>query len=225
MNHTYSEEKPEVISPKYSSAITLFAKLFSYIFHPLFIPLYVYYYLIFIHQGYFSGYNEKTKLGILMQVTVNMVFFPALSVLLLKQVGFIGSIFLRTQKDRIIPYIAAGIFFFWMYLVFRAKSILRFIMPYIAFGVFLSSSVGLIANIYYKISMHAMGCGGMIGLLLVVLKTNPMPPFTSPLMIAIFISGVVCTSRLIVSNHTQKEIYMGLFWGFVCQFVAAIFII
>ena len=104
---------------KQSSVVTFFAKLFSYVFHPLFIPLYVAYYLVFVHQGYFTGFNEKAKSWVLIRIALNMVFFPALTVLLLKSVGFIESIFLKKQKDRIIPYMAAGVFFFWMYLVFR----------------------------------------------------------------------------------------------------------
>jgi hypothetical protein len=188
-------------------------------------PLYVVYYLVFIHQGYFAGYSEKAKTWILIRIALNMVFFPAVTVLLLKQVGFIESIFLKKQRDRIIPYMAAGIFFFWMYLVFRNQPDIPQILTSFTFGVFLASSVGLIANIYFKISMHAMGCGGMLGLMLVVLKTNALAPFTLPLSIALIITGVVCTSRLIVSDHTQKDIYMGLFWGFVCQFISAAYIL
>lgn len=223
--HVEEYKTVDTVSIKHSTVEIAVAKFFSYVFHPLFIPLYVGYYLVFIHQGYFAGYNEKSKLWILIRIALNMVFFPAITVLLLKQVGFIESMFLKKQRDRIIPYMAAGIFFFWMYLVFRNQPEIPQILTSFTFGVFLASSVGLIANIYFKISMHAMGCGGMLGLMLVVLKTNPFSPFTLPLIIAIFITGIVCTSRLIVSDHTQRDIYIGLFWGFACQFIAAAFIL
>jgi hypothetical protein len=36
------------------------------------------------------------------------------------------------------------------------------------------------------------------------------------------LTGLVCTSRMIVSDHTPKEIYAGLLVGLVCQFVGAI---
>jgi hypothetical protein len=120
---------------------------------------------------------------------------------------------------------ASGIFFFWMYLVFRNLPEIPSILTAFTFGVFLTSSVALLANIYFKISMHALGCGGMLGLMIVVLNTNPASPFTLPLMTAIFITGIVCTSRLIVSNHTQKDIYTGLFFGFICQLISAMFLL
>ena len=91
-------------------------------------------------------------------------------------------------------------------------------------GVFLTTAVALIANIFYKISMHAIGCGGMLGIFIIIMNSNSML-MTWPLSLALIITGLVCTSRLIVSDHTQKEIYMGLLVGLVCQFGAAIVIL
>lgn len=210
---------------RYSGIVTVFAKIFSFVFHPLFIPLYVAYYLVFVHDGYFTGFGEKAKSWVILRVALNMVFFPALTVLLLKGVGFIESVFLKKQKDRVIPYMAAEIFFFWMYLVFRNQPEIPLILTAFTFGVFLASSAALIANIYFKISMHAIGCGGMLGLMIVVLNTNPSSPFTLPLIISILITGIVCTSRMIVNDHTQKDIYMGLLCGFFCQFISAAFLL
>jgi hypothetical protein len=215
----------KAINRQENPVIVFFAKVFSYIFHPLFIPLYVTGYLAFINHNFFAGYSEKARAWVMIRVALNMVFFPALTVLLLKGVGFIDSIFLKKQKDRIVPYMAAGIFFFWMYLVFRNQADIPRILTAFTFGVFLSSSLGLLANIYFKISMHAMGCGGMLGLMLVVLGTGPSSPFSVPFMVAVIITGIVCTSRMIVSDHTQRDIYMGLLCGALCQFVSAAYIL
>jgi hypothetical protein len=73
--------------------------------------------------------------------------------------------------------------------------------------------------------MHAIGCGGMLGIMLVVLNNNFSSPFTLPLMAAILITGIVCSSRLIVSDHTQKDIYLGLFVGFISQLLSATFLL
>jgi hypothetical protein len=205
--------------------IRFFAHLFSFIFHPLFIPLYVSWYLTFIHPGYFNGIEEREKMLVLIRVAVNMVFLPLVSVLLVKAVGFIDSIFLKTKKDRIIPYVISNFFFFWMYLVFRNQSEIPSIFTSFFFSVFLSSSVALIANIYFKISMHAIGAGGLLGLFLVILHTNTTSTITLPFVLAILITGIVCTSRMIVSNHTQKDIYLGLIFGIVCQVIGAAIIL
>ncbi len=204
--------------------LRFFAQVISYIFHPVFIPAYITYFLVFIHPAYFVGIDPATKWSFFRSVVINMVFFPLVTVLLLKGVGFIDSVFLKTQKDRIIPYVTCGIFFFWMYLVFRNLQQVSTILTSFVFGVFITSSVALIANIYYKISMHALGVGGALGIMLLILFTNPSWSVSIPLMITILICGMVCTSRMIISNHTQKEIYVGLFFGVVCQFIASWFI-
>ena len=205
--------------------IRIFAYFFSFVFHPLFIPLYATYYLTSLHPAYFSGVTEKEKLFILLRVAVSMVFFPAVSVFLLKGLGFIESVFLKTQKERIIPYIISNIFFFWMYLVFRNQSEIPSMLTSFIFSVFLSSSVAILANTYFKISMHAIGAGGLVGLLLIISFTNTSSPVTLALSFSLLIAGITCTSRLIVSNHTQTDIYAGFIIGLICQIAGASFIL
>ena len=202
-----------------------FAWLISIIFHPILIPLYAGYYIVCIDNHYFSGFNTAQRLMVIVRIVLNMLAFPLISVLLLKAVGFIDSIFLKTQRDRIIPYIGSGIFFFWMYLVFRNQAEIPAILTSFIFGVFLASSAALIANIYCKISMHAIGCGGLVGIFLIILYFSPSSPVTMPLMISLLISGMVCSSRMIIGSHSPKEIYMGVSVGLVSQWAAAMFLI
>jgi len=223
MTNISAEYRSDHYTP--SGATTFIAKVISYVFHPLFIPLYVTYYLVFVNHAYFAGFGEKAKTWVMLRVLLNMVFFPLFTVMLLKALGFIDSIFLKNQRDRIVPYMASGVFFFWMYLVFRNQPEIPKILTSFTFGVFLASSIALIANVYFKISMHAVGCGGMLGLMIVVLNHNVSAPFSVPFMIAVVITGIVCTSRLIVSDHTQRDIYMGLFFGFISQIIAAAFLL
>lgn len=196
------------------------AVLFSYIFHPVFIPVYVIAFLVYVHPSYFSGFSEKKKLYTLIISGLNLVFFPLFSIMLLKPLGFIDSIFLRTRRDRIIPYIVSGIFYFWGYRVFQQQEMYPDILSIFIFGIFIAVSAGLIANIYFKISMHAIGMGGWLGIFWIIAGTNSML-MTWPLSLVFLITGIVCTSRLILSDHTQKDIYAGLALGFICQLVAA----
>ena len=152
------------------SVVKILAHLFSYLFHPIFIPLYAVAFLVFIHPSYFSGFSMAAKKQTLLIVFINAVAFPILAVVLLKAVGFIQSIFLKTQKDRIIPYMACGIFFFWAYLVFKNQTNYPLILSSFLLGVFLASSAALLANIYFKISMHATGVGGLLGIFLLIMK-------------------------------------------------------
>jgi nitrate reductase NapE component len=201
-------------------ALRLPATVISYLFHPVFIPLFATAFLVFIHPGYFAGFSLQHKNQVMLIVLLNTVLFPLLSIGLLKALGFIQSIFLRTQRDRIIPYIACGIFYFWTYIVFRKQEAFDPIVASFMLGVFLASSAGLLANIYFKVSLHAIGMGGWLGLFIIISRTNTML-MTWPLAVIIFITGLVCTSRLILTDHSQKEIYSGLAIGLVTQWIAA----
>ena len=200
------------------------ALLLSYLFHPVFVPLYCIAFLVYVHPSYFTGFSEKEKFYTLLISAVNLLFFPLLTVGLLKALGFISSVFMRTKKDRIIPYIACSIFFFWAYLVFRNQANYPLILPSFIFGIFLSVNAGLIANIYFKISMHTLGMGGWLGLFLVIAFSQTMF-ITGFLCIVILLCGLVGTSRMALGSHSQKEIYSGFIWGMMGQFIAALFLL
>jgi hypothetical protein len=213
------------VNYNFSFITKFFAHLSSVVFHPLFIPFYVIAFLVNYHPSYFSGFSFYSKFEIMRSVFVNTIIFPAFALLVMKGLGFVKSIFLHTQQDRIGPYLANMIFYFWMARVFfNFKPDLTPVLAVFMTGVFLTTAVALIANIFYKISMHAIGCGGMLGIFIIIMNSNSML-MTWPLSIALLITGLVCTSRLIVSNHTPKEIYLGLFVGLICQFAASIAIL
>lgn len=100
----------EIYQPKLMTRIL--CTTISVVMHPIFVPLYVTAFLTYLHPTAFIGFSAENKLRTCVIVAVNVTLFPLLSVLLLRALGFIDSIMLKTQKDRIIPYIASGIFFF-----------------------------------------------------------------------------------------------------------------
>ncbi|MBK7885058.1 MAG: phosphatase PAP2 family protein [Chitinophagaceae bacterium] len=83
-------------------------------------------------------------------------------------------------------------------------------------GVFIASSAALIANIYLKVSMHSIGVGGLLGIFYLIMQRNTML-MTWPMAIAILICGLVCTARLMISDHQPKEIIVGLIIGILTQ--------
>ena len=194
------------------------ARFISYLFHPLFIPVYVAWFLIQV-QPFFFPPDPGRKLMVMVQFFVGYSFFPLVTILMAKALGFLDSIYLKTQKERIIPYIACNIYYFWVCYVLRnqpefSKEVIQFSM-----AVFIASSLGLLANIYMKISMHAMSVGVVI-VFVALLSLTQAANYTLYLPLTLFIGGLVCTARLIVSDHTQPEIYGGLLIGGASQLLA-----
>jgi hypothetical protein len=208
--------------PRQPLPIQLSAKFISYVFHPLFIPLYITYFIIQIRSYQLAGINDWINLRILLQVFVNCTFLPLASILLLRALNFIDSIFLKTQRDRIIPYIICMIFYFWNWYVFKNNHEIKDLVS-VSMAIFNASVLGFLVNISMKVSMHAISVGVMTTFV-ALLAFSDSSSFSFYLSIAVLIAGIVCTSRLIVSDHSQKEIYYGFLIGILSQLAAHYFV-
>jgi hypothetical protein len=99
-----------------------------------------------------------------------------------------------------------------MWYVLRNQSQYPVEFRILSFGIFLSSSAGLMANIYMKVSMHAIASGVMVAFLL-LLGYREDVGMTGYISLSMLLAGLICTSRLIDSDHKPKEIYVGFIIG------------
>lgn len=204
---------------QYPSGWTWMAKIVSYLFHPLLVGVYMAWYLFFINPVYFSYMDPRDKMLSFASIANNNFVFPVIVVLLLKGLGFIDSIYLHTQKERIVPYMACIIFFFWTWYVFYSRNEVPQTIKDVLQGIFYASILGMVCNIYFKISMHAIGMGGLLGMMLMVLRDGMMWS-ALPMVIAVLATGLVLTARLIASDHEPGDIVVGLLVGLLCQVLA-----
>lgn len=214
-----NDKKKLKITDGHFSGTVVLAKVISYLFHPVFIPLYAVWFMVYEHPYLFAGFTPKEKVLVMAQAFAMFTFFPLVTVLLLRALKFIESFHLEKQKDRIIPLVACGVWYFWIWYVW--KNLPDYPKPAVqlALAVFISSWVGLMMNIRMKISLHAIGAGVLIMFILLLAFTQQLN-FGIYISIALLIAGMVCTARFIVSNHTAREIYGGLLAGFVSMLVA-----
>jgi hypothetical protein len=194
------------------------AKIISYLFHPLFIPTYIFLFLMYQFPYEFMGITIwKLQLRLFM-VFWWTAFFPAFAVFLLWRLKFSNSIYLRSQQERIAPFIITMIFYWWMYYLSRNFTDQPLVLKFFFFGIFISTSIGVIINNFIKISLHAMAMGGALAAI-VLFAFFYETQLTLAISIVTILTGLVCTSRLLVSDHTNLEIYSGLIVGILCQLV------
>jgi len=203
------------------AVLTVFAKTLSYLFHPVFVPIYVVLFLLFMEPFLFVGYNKGQKIRILLQAVQMYTFFPLVSIFLLRTLNFIPSIKLDHRKDRIIPFIICNIWYFWMWYVWRNLPEVPVEMVVFAMSIFLASSLGLLFNIYIKISMHGIALGSAVAFL-ASLGFMYQISFSLYFTIAVLIAGLVSTARLILSDHQPSEIYWGLAAGIMSMLLSGI---
>ena len=198
------------------------ARVIAIAAHPLFIPLYITGFLLFVHPLMFAGYERVAKLKLLATVFVNLVMLPGITVFLCWRLKFIESIHLKTQKERIIPLAAAMIFYFWCWFVLRNFSEIPVLFRQFLLGSFITLIMAWMANIYFKVSLHALAVGGLFYFTALVVFGFEGGS-AGYLAVAVIISGLVCTSRLITHAHRPFEVYAGFILGVFSQILAVWF--
>lgn len=204
-------DSPVAVGP----VIRMLAKTITYLFHPLFISVYVMGFLIFLHPYAFVSFDHRAKVLRFVSIAFTDTFLPLVSVFLMWRLQFVQSMLLRTQRDRVIPYMTVMIFYFWTWNLYRnwndVPEGLHFVL-----GAFLAVCVAFFCNIFFKISMHAVAMGGAL-MFFVLLGFNDAYASGLYIAVALLATGLVCSSRLILSAHSGYEVWMGLLVGLGTQ--------
>src|SRR5687768_11452949 len=199
------QRKPAPIG---SPALRTLASIVSYIFHPVFMPVLLSLVIWRLQPAAFAGMSQKTLAFRLISLASTTIFFPLLTMALLKALGFIESIHMRVSKDRIIPLIATMTFYFWAQQVFSNLVDTPKIINILVLGSFWGIILLFMASIFFKVSMHTTAAGGAIGIMTVLLFVSPFN-MLGALFTTVIIGGVVGTARLILREHTSFEIWVG----------------
>ena len=215
-NSTMENSQPKIV--KY------IAHLLSYVLHPLFIPTYFFLFLMQVLPFEFVGITEWQLKMRLFSVAWLTAFFPAFAVFLLWRLKLSDSIFLRTQKERIIPYVITMFFYWWMYYLSRNFSDQPIALKFFYLGIFVASAIGMTVNNFMKVSLHAMGIAGLTTAVILVSVFYPVNNAVWVLL-AVLLTALVISARLVVSDHTKKELIVGLFIGVFTQVAAYLWVV
>lgn len=196
-----------------------FGHLISVIFHPLFIATYVTAYLLFIHPYVFAGMERLPKLLKLIFVILNTLLMPGASVLLMWRLKLIPSLQMNTSRDRLIPYVAAIIFYFWPWYVASRQPENPEVFVNFLQGAFFGVCAAWMININSKVSMHTTAAGGLVAFML-LFSFNDENASGLFLSMALLIAGLIGTARFLVSNHSNREIIQGYIIGALAMVVA-----
>jgi hypothetical protein len=202
--------------------IRFVAHFISILFHPLLITCYVIAFLLFVHPFLFAGFGNQLKLFRFLSVFVTSFFLPVFSIFLCWRLGFVQSMLLRSARDRIIPYVIVMVFYFWVWYVYHNQEENPPESVAFLLGSFLAVCGAWFCNIFFKISMHATAAGGLV---MFFLLFSFHDPYASGLYLSlsILLGGLICSARLIVSDHHPVDIYAGLLVGMISEALGWVF--
>jgi len=195
------------------------ATILSVVFHPLILTTYLFA-LLFVLVPDLVGVSafELPALGsLLLLLWLNTFIAPAIMMFYFKKMGMITSLYVENAAERRIPYLACVIIYgLATYLFGWQLQPIGELAPQIS--VILASvtlSLALIAMVSYfwKISAHATGIGGAIGMLSGLMIRFDESALLLPLLLTILIGGWLMSARLQLNAHTPSQIAAGVFCG------------
>ena len=102
------------------------------------------------------------------------------------------------------------------------QHIYHFIVIIVVAALFIQA-VGLLVNIWWKISTHTAAIGGVTGALMAFAELFSFNPVWC-LCLAILLSGVLGTARIILRQHSLGQVVAGFLIGAVCAFFTILYI-
>ncbi len=199
-----------MITGKIDKQVTITAKIVSAIFHPLLIPLYGIV-IIFSAPTLFGYLPFPVKRIIFLVIFTNNVIVPLSLLPYFKYRGLISSWVINERKERIVPLLTSSFFYSVTAYIILRFHVPLFIKSYVIAVALLAITVTLI-HFWWKISIHSMGAGALI-FLIVVLSIKMQTPLTILLIASIFTGGLVMSSRLWLDTHKPGEIWAGFLLG------------
>lgn len=144
---------------------------------------------------------------------------PLATVLVLLRRGRVSDMPITKRSERITPMWVASICYVgtsFILGVFGCPLWLRLFMV----GAGVATAIALIITIFWKISAHTTGMGGLLALELWT-TLNGTEHFTGMVLLSVVIllSGLVATARLRLERHTFGQVMAGLLLGFAVCFV------
>jgi hypothetical protein len=220
--NTSAYEYPASTEPHPSGTARFFAHFFSILFHPMLICAYTFAFLIYLHPSAFEGVDPHIRNLRMFSVTLFTVFFPAITLFIAWRLKLIRSLTLEKRQDRLVGFIVTMFFYFWASYVFRNLPDTPPVVAHFILGTFLAVCGAWMCTIFYKVSLHAVAAGGLLSFAILFGKQDP---YASGLYLAIpvLITGIVCTSRLILGAHNRFELITGFLVGVLAQGIAWLF--
>ncbi len=188
----------------------------STVFQPLLMPTYGV--MLLVMYTYFGVAFSNRFWHIVTPVMLFSFIIPGILIYLLLKIGLISDLSLKVRKERFYPYFITLLSYSAMVVFYyKAQMPVWFLM--MMAGSIAIMVIAILITLFWKISAHMFGVGGLIGgVMSVCYYVEHSNPYW--LFIGLFIlAGAIGTSRLILKRHTLSQVIAGFLLGFSVAFI------
>lgn len=188
-----------------------FAMALSIIFQPIFVPLYSLV-ILFNADTYITyAVQPEVKKFIFLITLLNTIILPIGVFYYFYRAKLIESFHMHTAKERSLPFLSTLVFHMSTFYLF-SKAPMPSLFPNLVLGAALSVSTAFVINLKWKVSIHMLGMGGIVGTIIGLILRYQVDA-VSLVMALVILSGFVGYARLRLNAHTPLQVYVGFLLG------------
>lgn len=207
----------------------LISSVLAFIFHPLLMLTYGTFLVIASNPFAFGVSNPWDKLPLVIVSLAYTFFLPLIGVIFMVFLKLIPNFHMHNKEDRIGPLIIVVIFYTWFFINLYHNPDVPVSLHIWILGSLIAVSLSFFFNVFTKISLHMVGAGGLVGIILLLfmyfdadfLRFQSLQIHIFLLLfISILVAGLIGSSRLQLKAHKVPDIYGGALVGVVSQLIA-----
>ena len=186
------------------------ASALSLLLHPFLMPT-LGLLVIFSTQSHITFIPFEYRRLIVIIVLVSTCILPLSIMPLLLQLHIIKSMQMETARERLVPLLSTAAFFMVGYFFLKKFHPPTFITLFYL-GTLVAVLLSLFISFFWKISIHTLGIGGLLGALLAIWLKYGVT--THLWMLGVLVAaGLIGSSRLLLGAHNPKQVYAGFLLG------------
>ena len=191
-------------------------QLISILLHPMFMPILALHLTLLVLPSLAFTLSQNLLLiyGILIFSTMVL---PLISVFWLMQKGKVSSLEMSNHKERSLPLFKTVI---WMSFGYYLLQNLLFYTPILKaelLGAILIILLAAIISKFWKISLHLLGIGGVVGVFIALQIMHG--DFLYLLLLFILLSGLLGVARIKQKAHNYAQVYAGFLVGLSVELI------
>jgi hypothetical protein len=198
-----------------------FAQFISVLAHPLFMPSYAFSLLMYTNPYINMMISDSTKNVVIIILSLFTIVLPILTAIILKQFRVIDSIYMKTSEERKWPFVFTLV---WYYMAFQLLAKLYIPQSFLLLMLGAISAIGLslIITLRWKVSIHMLGIGGLIGAIIGISHRFQLD-HSNLIMLLLIFAGLIGFARLKTHSHNYRQVYVGFLLGFLVEWISVLY--
>ena len=202
----------------------------SLVTHPLLLATYMLLLLLSVNPYLFGVHAAADRLPLVALVFASSFLVPGLVIVMMRGLEVIPALAMPAREDRIFPLLAVGALYAGLFAFCRKAPDVPVAYTALVLGCTVAVWVAFFLTLFTKVSLHAVGMGGLLAAVFITTQLFAFDRLAIPLAggrrllldlslvlrATLLLAGLVGTTRLWLRAHELEEVAGGYLVGFAC---------